>query len=268
MKAFEHFLNSKSIRFKHTKGVSSMTGREFHPYHEIILFLGENASLYTETIRTPIKPNTLIVIPKETYHQFNIIGSPEVYNRCVLHFYDRPEFATLIEKSMGELYVTEVSDTISFYFEKLIKTANVPGKDIENKAILKSVLTLLLDELKHKNFALQNTVSVTPIVTECIHFIQEHIAEKLSLKDIAQTLNVSESLLSHTFKDEMDISIYKYILKKRLVMAFEKISEGAPAAIAATECGFSEYSNFYRQYKKAFGFSPSTKDFTLQNPKQ
>ena len=38
---------------------------------------------------------------------------------------------------------------------------------------------------------------------------------------------------------------------------FEKISSGTPAVIAASECGFNEYSNFYRQYKKIFGISPS-----------
>ena len=245
-----------------------MTGREFHPYHEIILFLGENASLYTETIKSPIKPNTLIVIPKETYHQLNIIGSPEGYNRCVLHFYDRPDLKELIEKNMNELSVINLSDELSFYFETLIKRAKSPGTDAENKLVLKSSLVLILDELARNRASYKSATSINPIVSRAILYITENIKNKLSLKEIAQTLNVSESLLSHTFKDEMDISLYKYILKKRLVMAFEKISEGTPAAIAATECGFLEYSNFYRQYKKAFGFSPSTKDFTLQNPKQ
>ncbi len=245
-----------------------MTGREFHPYHEIILFLGENAVLYTETIRTTIKPNTLIVIPKETYHQLNIIGSPEVYNRCVISFYDRPDLKELVEKNMNELSVINLSEELSFYFEALMKKAKSPGTDAENKLVLKSSLVLILDELAQNRASFQTAASINPIVSRAISYITENIAGKLSLKEIAQTLNVSESLLSHTFKDEMDISLYKYILKKRLVMAFEKISMGVPAAIAATECGFSEYSNFYRQYKKAFGFAPSTKDFTLQNPKQ
>ena len=58
------------------------------------------------------------------------------------------------------------------------------------------------------------------------------------------------------FKDDMKISIYKYILHKKLVLANKSIISGVPPTIAALDSGFNDYSGFYRQYKKMFGTSP------------
>ena len=262
MNTFEKFINSKNICLKFAKGVSSMKGREFHPYNEIIYFFGESAYLFSETISTVIMPNTLIIIPKETYHQLNIIGKEDEYERCVLHFYDIPEINGLIKNTLKELYITETNDGLIFLFDKLKKIAD--KNDDENIGeILKAVLTLVLNELKSENIVHKTVPEVNSIVQKSLSYIAENISGDLSISCISKQLNISESLLSHLFKDEMNISIHKYILKKRLITAFEKISSGCPATVAAVECGFSEYSNFYRQYKKAFGFSPSAKDYTL-----
>ena len=48
----------------------------------------------------------------------------------------------------------------------------------------------------------------------------------------------------------------EYITKKRLVLAKELILEGISLYEAADRVGFSDYSNFYRSFKKTMGFSP------------
>ena len=55
----------------------------------------------------------------------------------------------------------------------------------------------------------------------------------------------------------MNISLHQFILKKKLVMAYHKILDGIPATKAAVECGFNDYSGFYKQFKKMFNQSPS-----------
>ena len=73
-------------------------------------------------------------------------------------------------------------------------------------------------------------------------------------------MNVSPSTLTHSFKKDMNISVYRYILKKRLVLAQQKILSGEPAQKAALDCGFNDYSGFYKQYKKTFGIAPSRQE--------
>ena len=58
------------------------------------------------------------------------------------------------------------------------------------------------------------------------------------------------SYLSHVFKNDLHISIHKYVLEKRLILANKKIRQSVNPTVAASECGFADYSAFYRQYKK------------------
>lgn len=56
----------------------------------------------------------------------------------------------------------------------------------------------------------------------------------------------------------MNIPIRKYVIKKRLILAHSKILKGELSSVAAIECGFNDYSGFYRQYKKMYDITPST----------
>ena len=80
-----------------------------------------------------------------------------------------------------------------------------------------------------------------------------------TVEEIANHCNVSLSLLSHIFKKEMNISPYKYALKKRLINARRKINAGELSTSVAVECGWNDYSGFYKQYIKTFGVPPSSK---------
>ena len=250
-------IKSEKMTFRHARGASLMSGREFHPYHEIILFMGAHAVLYSETQRTEISPNTLIVIPKETYHQLSIVGEKESYTRCVLNFYDTEELLPFIGKAMNGLSITTPGEVVLDLFGLLMRTADSGVGGREGELILGSALTLLLSELKCGTLVAESAFPIDSLVSESISYIIDNLSLDLSISGIARQLNVSESHLSHTFKKEMNIPIHKYIMKKRLAAAFEMISTGTPVTIAAEECGFCEYSNFFRQYKREFGFSPS-----------
>ena len=258
MKNFDHRINSEPVRFKYAKGVSLRTGKEFHPYHEIILFLGERAELFSDSGHMPVEANTLIVIPRETYHQLNIIGDPEAYHRCVVDFPDLPELQTLIDGSITRLCVSEVSREVAFLFQKLIRVAVTPADAETDALLLRSCLPLLLSELPREQTDWCS--GLHPLAARSISYIHAHLSEDLSVEAVAKQLNVSASLLSHAFKKEMNISFYQYVLKKRLTLAFQKIRDGEPAVLVAERCGFHDYSNFYRQYKKAFGVAPSERN--------
>ncbi|MBQ4557590.1 MAG: AraC family transcriptional regulator [Clostridia bacterium] len=59
------------------------------------------------------------------------------------------------------------------------------------------------------------------------------------------------------FKDATGTTPQCYINAKRLIFAKEKIKAGMPAGEVASSCGFSDYSSFYRAYKKYFSYAPS-----------
>ena len=90
-----------------------------------------------------------------------------------------------------------------------------------------------------------------------VDYINEHILDDISLSDISETMNLSVSQINRVFNKKIGMSVYNYIVSKRLVYAKGLISRGESAVSACASCGFKDYSSFFRLYKKQFGVSPS-----------
>lgn len=259
-KVYAKYIINDNITFKHAKGASTETGNEFHTFHEIIYFMEGDARFISENMQIPVKPNTLIIIPTETYHQFLINGSQDDYHRCVFHFANIPELNELINESMNTTLLIEMNQKFTFLFEQMIVLTEQERSNDVKSIVMQSVLSLILNEIDAENYVnIENIVPET-ISDKCTTYIADHITEPIFVEDIAKELNVSSSHLAHTFKKQMNISIHQYILKKKLVVAHHKILDGVPATQAALECGFNDYSGFYKQFKKMFNKAPSDCD--------
>ncbi len=252
---FCHRIQEKNISFKHARGSSARSGKEFHIYHELILFLDGDADFISEDLHMHVKPQTLIVIPKETYHQMVIHGDPERYHRCVLQFDEMDEYAMPAENSTRNVLAVEADREIQYLFQKLIRAAK--PENANSSQILKAVLVLLLDAIMLKKELSGEGVPQSQIVRTAVAHINQNLGQSLTVGEIAQACNTSASALAHVFKKEMYCSVHKFILKKRLIFAHHRITAGEAATVVAVECGFRDYSGFYKQYKKAFGVAPS-----------
>lgn len=88
-------------------------------------------------------------------------------------------------------------------------------------------------------------------------YINNHLEEDLSLDRLATFFFVSKYHISHVFKDNMGISLHQYILKKRLNACKNAILTGLPLNVLFQQYGFSDYSSFYRAFRKEYGLSPT-----------
>ena len=256
-KCFCNYIKSDSITFKYAKGKSAITGMEFHPYHEIVLFMGGNAEFISDRIRTKLSPDTLAIIPKESYHQFNIHGNENDYVRCVFNFYDNADWYELIKNTMKDVFITNPSREIRYLFSKANLLTKKDMLDTARQTLLNSILPLLLTEIP-VSFK-ESTTPKSQSVSKSITYINNNIYKQFTVSEIAKELNISTSTLEHSFRKEMNIPIYRYILEKKLILVQNKIQNGELITKAALECGFKDYSGFYKQYKKMFGISPSEK---------
>ncbi len=257
MELYEKFIIDDDITFKYARGKSVESGKEFHSFHEVIYFMGGKARFLSEDTQTTLQAGTLIIIPKETYHQLMIIGAQEDYRRCVLHFADIEEMEPLISENMKQTLLIKADEQFIFLFKQLTALTDGHRPSKINSLIMRSTLSLLLNMLSLKHYTCINSASEDTISKKAVQYISQNIYAPLHIEDIAKEINVSVSHLSHTFKQQMGISLRQFILKKKMAIAERKIMDGVPAAKVAEECGFSDYSGFYKQYKKMFGKAPS-----------
>jgi len=253
---YAHFIRSEELIFKHAKGVRDIVGKEFHTFHEIFLFLDGEAEFTSDRLKIKLDPWTLVIIPKETFHQFTC-KRDDKYRRCVLNFNKVAELDHVIEQKMSTVCAIKLPHELYSHFTEVFDAAqNAPEAD-ESKVQAKALLARVLCRLDTEKNGDVPAGELHPLVGSAVRYIEEHIKEPIGVEDVAQALHVSESYLMKLFKRDMNIPVYRYITEKRLIVAAREIENGVPATKAAELAGFGDYSGFYKLYKKMFGVSPS-----------
>ena len=87
-------------------------------------------------------------------------------------------------------------------------------------------------------------------------YIEKHYSAHITVDDLARQFYVSNSTISHLFKQKMGVSLYRYITQRRLIAAKSLIGQKVPLEEISQTVGFSDYSTFYRAFKQEFGISP------------
>jgi AraC-like DNA-binding protein len=263
---FENTLKTGEFYFKYAIGKSALRGREFHEYDEMVYYMGGNACLVTRSAKIPLSPRTLIFIPRETFHQF-IISDEDSYKRCILQYSGDGHVKRFISSvSDGVKVVTAISSNTQRIFEFLMRMSKCTLTDEEKRELLSATLTELLLEQKFfgEEGAAENT-SVSNLTLTALDYIDKNYGSHIDISRMAKELKASVSNLAHTFKSDLSISIYKYVTEKRLSSVRAMVGEGKSLYNAAIASGFSDYSAFFRHYKKHYGESPTKRTKNNEN---
>ena len=96
-----------------------------------------------------------------------------------------------------------------------------------------------------------------PRVVKLIREIREYRHLEKRLKEIADEYEVSESRLSHIFKESVGVSLKGYLMISQMKYAYSLVMEGKSKTYAALEAGFSSPAHLAYICKKHMGISIS-----------
>lgn len=133
-------------------------------------------------------------------------------------------------------------------------------RDARNKdVVLSAYVTVLLVELfrvAHLQPNEENMFVSESLVPSVIEYINSHLSEHLCAQGIADEFFISKYHLQHIFKNYTNVSLYDYILSKRIIFAKSLIRHGKSLTDACFACGFKDYSAFYKAFVSKTGVSP------------
>lgn len=256
---FEYIIKTPDIKFKHAKGMRDILGKEIHQYHEIFLFISGDAMFITEHESFKLKPYTLIIIPQNTYHCFDVHCDESNYERYILNFYNIKELETIVAEKMPCISIIS-SPTKRLIDDFLFLHDNEYSPREKELLVYSKLISILLELGNAKHIKTSANTANSRVVTDCLNYINRNINAKITVDTLSKALNYSKSIITHRFSAEMKISIYRYIILKKLTYAQIDIKKGMPLTEACYKFGFPDYSCFYRHYKKVFGTSPSDKN--------
>lgn len=88
-------------------------------------------------------------------------------------------------------------------------------------------------------------------------YIDAHLAEELSVRDLAAAGYISADHLTRLFKKKFGMTVSEYIQDKRIRLAGELLrQDDATISMVANTVGFGNYSYFTEQFKKHYGVTP------------
>ena len=245
---FEYKAEYNDIAFQLTNK-SVIDEREIHSYHELLLYISGDAEFLSTDGQRGLKERSVLLIPRETYHFFKPKGS---FTRLKISFQDDG----LLPDGDGISFFEDLHKNTAHAFERLCAVI----KDNSNKRNLYvySAFLMLMTELEVSGCEGSGALPKAPstLMTAVTDYVSENLSGDLSIKALAERFHVSSSGITHQFKKELGISLHKYVMQKRLILAQRMVSEGKQLSKSYAELGFSDYSSLYKAYVKYFGVPP------------
>ena len=95
-----------------------------------------------------------------------------------------------------------------------------------------------------------------PLIHRVIDYLNRHFKEDINISQIALRFNVDRSYLSHLFKENTGVSLWNYVIYRRINLFNNLVKEGHSIEETSRQVGFGNYSNFFRLYKKNMNMTP------------
>ncbi len=243
-----------------------------HDFYELYFLLAGDVTYTIESRQYHVMPGDLLLISPRELHQICIRPEMAAYERYVLWVdpqlltkYSTPlsdltEYLDPSSHSHGNLVRIRPEDhhKLQSLFEQLWQESesDIYGSDLLRESLLVQLLVTInrlanRDSGKHEELGRPGNA-----VSTVVDYINLHYSEPLSLDQLAELVYVSKYHLSHEFNRQVGTSVYRYIQKKRLLIARQLLAQGSKPNEVYTACGFGDYAGFYRAFKGEYGVSP------------
>lgn len=238
------------ILFSCTDHISFLTNKvdtEYHNHHYIQITISLEKSFHITIEEESLKVDGIILDSNKSHKlhgqkewQLYLLVNPEsVFGELLRRAFLQDSHYFILEKNQGKQVqqlaaqrLFSITSTTEYY--KFITKC-------------KQLLSLNDSEIKH---------TLDDRIQEVLTYIEKYPLHRLSVKDLSKMIYLSESRLSHLFKEEMGIALSSYILHHKLEMAFHFIFSGFSITAAALEAGFSSSSHFTRSVRDKLGMAP------------
>lgn len=243
-----------------------------HDFYEVYYLLSGEVEYWVDGRIIRMQPGDLLLINPLELHRPMLEESSRNYERIVLWinkeyletlFRDRmdlsrcfdtglPTHTHLIRPDVSErsALTARMGEMVREYYSAEF------GSDLSAYGLFLQFMVQLNRMAQKGEVQQEETQQLSPLVRNVLGYIGENLSEPMTLDDLAARFFISKYHLSHAFSREVGVSIYRYILLRRLMMARQLLTAGEAAGQVCRSCGFSDYTSFYRAFKSEYGISP------------
>lgn len=242
-----------------------------HDFFELYFLLSGDVTYIIESRICHVMPGDILLISPRELHQLLIRPEMSSYERYVL-WVDPQMLEQLgggadlsacfdpVRNPAGNLLRLQGEDRtrIQTIMEALHRESQQEsfGSAALRESLLVQLMVLVNRLALRQDSEPENATHSNRAVSKVIDYVNLHYGEPLSLDMLAERFYVSKYHLSHEFNRQVGTSLYRYIQKKRLLIARQLMAQGKRPNEVYSMCGFGDYAGFYRAFKAEYGTGP------------
>ncbi len=240
--------------------------------------LGDREILYgpltymVSAIDLPVTGKVISASEEEPYLAVKIAIDPKEVAEMVLQIGDAvPARRDDCRYAACGLSIAPVDFNILDAMTRLVQLLQTPGEASFLAPLIRKeiIYRALIGEMgsRMRDFAMADGQAHR--IARVIEILKFRFAEPLRVRELAETANMSESTLYHTFKEVTRMSPVQYQKQLRLHEARRlMLSEGLEASTASYRVGYESPSHFSREYSRMFGAPPKADVMKLRGMEQ
>lgn len=260
--------------FQYTHAVSYGTAQDdyclhSHAMYEIVLCVDGDVVYLADGKRYPIEPGSLLILSPAVPHKL-FVCSDKPFERHVLYVsfaWNASPLSAMIaqcqhpifQKGIGSSYYEP--DVVAQLHEDFRKIGCAAGsKKNAIRALTPAFVQAMVADMMMTMDGIMPTRFTHDVSKPTDHltlFLAQNCTKALTLQMVADAFSISKDYCNHIFHKSTGMSVMQYVNYCRILYAKQLLANGTPALEAAHASGFSDYSNFFRAYRKITGRAPS-----------
>ncbi|MFF5907122.1 helix-turn-helix domain-containing protein [Staphylococcus cohnii] len=244
----------------------------YHDHYEIFFSLSGNLRYTIEGQSFNLEVGSMLIIPPYEFHRLDeqMDGHAE---RIGLRFdakilnelsVENCDLSVCFDKYSSKFkYLLELSEyqkrELYYLLQGLINEQDNQafGKDLAARSLLTQFLIILnRTAIENEGIVDYSDDPSSHLVRQVLDYMELHYSEDISLEQLENKVFVSRHKITQQFTKLVGYPPYRYLLNLRLRNAQRLLKKGENPQQVATNCGFTDYSNFYRRFKTSYGCSP------------
>lgn len=266
--SIDNCLKTKSFSIAHLHTEEETMKIHIHDCYEIYYSISGGKQFLIDNKFYDINPGDIFVINQFESHYVSQI-SQMIHERIVISIH--PDFLKQISSTKTDLnycfthrdnnFIHKISldkeqqNRFMYFINKIAACEGFGSDMIEHATFIELITSITKIYVDNKDLS-SSQYKYNNQIQEIIRYINDNISENMSIEHLSEHFFLSESYICRIFKLSTGTTINKYITARRISMAKSMLSNGMSINDVCSNCGFNDYSNFLKSFKKAVGVSP------------
>ncbi len=240
----------------------------FHEFDKLVILLSGKVSYLVEEKNYDLMPWSVLLVRHHAIHKA-VIDRSLPYERIIVYL-DRQYFERVFpgaglmncfdQADRHRSYLLTATEEQLAELKGILEACEKAESDtrLGAQVIRETMIIQLLVQVNrlHEAAPEKTEPKGDPKFQQVLSYINEHYREDLSVETLSELFYMSTYHFMRSFKTLTGSTVHAYVRQKRLIHAARLIRKGIPAAKAAAESGFRDYSAFHKAFKASFGVSP------------